>query len=71
MRTRLFAVLAFGALSLSTAAAQQPGCYYSTADQLWVCPPQARYAAPYGRGYATRADCRVRYGRWVCRPYRY
>jgi len=65
MRTCLVAAsvaalaLALG-LSASTPAAAQPYCYYSSADQLWVCPPV--YS---GRSYARR--CWKRYGRWVCR----
>jgi hypothetical protein len=63
----LLAVLAFAALGLSAAtpASAQDYCYYSTAEQLWVCP--APYAA---RGYARRDRCYKRKGRWICRAYR-
>jgi hypothetical protein len=57
--------LALG-LSASTPAAAQDYCYYSTADQLWVCPPPR--PAYVGRSYARR--CWTRNGRRVCRIYR-
>ena len=63
----LLAISAFAMLALTAAtpAAAQPYCYYSTADQFWVCPPAARPGAYYPRRYAQR--CWRRHGRWVCR----
>ena len=60
----LLAVLAFAtfALSASGPAGAQDYCYYSSAEQLWVCPPPRAYV---GRSYARR--CWIRNGRRVCR----
>jgi hypothetical protein len=71
MRVRLFAALAFAVLGVAAAAAQE-GCYY-TPDLVWVCAPrpdlaQPGYYRPYRPAYVRRANCRMRYGRWVCGP---